>query len=192
VSGASFKDCLLPAALRAVAAARPIIEVHLPKDGEMIELGTLALMSAVGGLLSVPVVLVQHKISGWLGRRRNKKGLCGSCRTKLYQDGAAPSRVGGVLYCPECIANVRLAWTAALWTVTILALALPVVGALGMVGLLPFITGGVSAGAIAGLLVPSVVLAGSATFQLRHLRKRNALAALEEEDALLQLPTDVE
>jgi hypothetical protein len=146
----------------------------------LIELGSLALMAALGGVLAVPTVVVQYKIRGWLGRRRNKRGLCCRCREALYRDGSAPSRVGGVLYCDACTGKVRLAWTAALWTAAGLALALPVVGVLGMAGLLPFITGGVTAGAVAGLIVPPLVLAGAIKFELSHSREANARREIAE------------
>ena len=159
----------------------------------MIELGTLALISAVGGVLAVPLVMVQYKIQGWLGRRRNDRGVCCRCRKDLYEGGSAPSRIGGVLYCTRCTGKVRLAWTAALWGVTGLALAVPVIGVLGMAGLVPFITGGVTAGAIAGLIVPPLVLLGAVRFEMGHSRRANALSELDDGGSVGELPagTDI-
>jgi len=153
----------------------------------MIELGSLALISALGGVLAVPAVLAQYRLLGWMGRRRNKKGLCCRCKVKLYAGGSAPSRIGGVLFCPKCTTLVRRAWTVGLWSVTGLALLIPVVGALGMMGLVPFISGGVTVGAIAGMLVPPTVMVSAIAFEMRHSRRVNAAAALEEGESIPEL-----
>jgi hypothetical protein len=77
--------------------------------------------------------------------------------------------------------------TASLWVGIGVGLLLPVAVGLGMAGLLPFVTGGVTLGAIAGLVVPPAVLSGAVAFELRQARQANALAEIEEEQAMSEL-----
>jgi hypothetical protein len=140
----------------------------------------LAWMSALYGGLAVPAVFGIGRIRGWLGRRRNHKGLCGVCRSRLYAGGDAPSLIMGVLHCPGCTARARRDLTLSLWVVAGFGLTLPVLGGLGLAGLLPFVYGGVSAAAVAGLLLPPVVVGGVVAFEMRLMKRANETAALPD------------
>jgi hypothetical protein len=153
----------------------------------MVELGLLAWLSALYGGVAIPTVFTMSRVQGWRGRRRNKKGLCAQCSTTLYEGGVAASRIGGVLHCPRCTAAVRRDMTVSMCLVTGMALLLPVIGGLGMAGVLPFISGGVTAGAIAGLLVPPLVLGGALGFEMRRMKRANESATLPEGEVVPEL-----
>ena len=98
------------------------------------------------------------------------------------------SALGGAVAVPTVLATAKLqGWRGrrrnekglcgtSLWLVTGLALVLPLIGILAITGVLPFVSGGLTAGTITVLLVPPILGVGIAGFEMRQMRRSNDAA----------------
>ena len=153
----------------------------------VIELGFLAWLSVVAAGVAVPAVFAEARIRGWLGRRRNKNGLCGRCGLELGGKDAEAARIGGVLHCPNCIVDFNRDMTIGLWVAAGIAVLVPLIGGLGVAGLLPFVSGAASVGVLLGFVLSPIAVACAVCLEFRVLKKANEVAAFKAGEEMREL-----
>ena len=150
----------------------------------MIELEFLAWLSVAAAGVAVPAVYAEARIRGWLGRRRNKTGLCGRCKSALSSSESGVSRIGGVLHCANCVLDFKRQMTIGARVAGAIAILVPVLGGMGVAGLLPFVSGGASMVAVLGFVLSPIAVVSAVVFEFRVLQKGNELAAVEAGEML--------